>query len=685
MTKISDEHLARRACVYIRQSTPDQVQNNLESQRRQYALADRAKQLGWVDVEVIDEDLGCSGSGAPRLGFERLLGNLCDGKVGAVLSIDASRLARNGRDWHTLLEFCSVVGALLIDADGVYDASQINDRLLLGMKGTISEMEVATFRQRAQGALEQKAKRGELFRRVAVGYVRVGEDRIEKDPDERVRVAIDMVFRKFSEIGSARQLYFWLVAQQMKLPAIRGTRDTAQTVWKIARYHAVLSMLKNPIYAGAYAYGRSKATTRIEQGRRRTVRQKQHNREAWAVLITDHHESYITWEVYKRNQELIAHNANAMGDMVRGSIRGGGALLSGILRCGHCGRKLLAQYPGPGVIRYQCGSHILEREKTCCVSFGGLRADRTVTEYVLASLKPLGIQAALRAIEQLQGADDERVRQKELALQQARYEVSRARRQYDAVDPLNRLVAAELERRWNEALKVESQLAEELSTLQCEKMGIVDEAMKAELVALGEDLPRLWDHSNTPAEFKKRILRIVLKEIVASTRGDTIQLVLHWQGGDHTELNLEKTSTGAHRYITDSETIELMRSLARIQPDAMIASILNRVGRRTAHGQSFNAMRVCSLRNAHSIEVFREGERQARGELTVREVASMLEMTETTVLRLIRQKRLQATQACPNAPWILSQDTVNQYLNTVAQRKIDPKPRNVNQMSLDIQ
>ncbi len=520
------------------------MHNNLESQRRQYALADRAKELGWVDVEVIDEDLGRSGSGAPRPGFERLLLALCDGKVGAVMSVDASRLARNGRDWQTLLEFCSVVGALLIDADGVYDPTQINDRLLLGMKGTISEMEVATFRQRAQAALEQKAKRGELFRRVAIGYVRVGEDRIEKDPDARVRAAIDMVFRKFSEIGSARQLYFWLVAQQMQLPVIVGTIDAAQTLWKAARYHAVLSMLKNPIYAGAYAYGRSKATTRIEHGRQRTVRQKQHDRDAWAVLITDHHEGYITWDAYNSNQALIAHNANAMGDMVRGSVRRGGALLSGILRCGHCGRKLLAQYPGPGVIRYQCASHILEREKTCCVSFGGQRADSRVTDSVLASLKPLGIQAALQAIEQLQGADDERVRQKELALQQARYEVGRAQRQYDAVDPLNRLVAAELERRWNEAMRIEAGLAEELSTLKSAKTRFLTHTTKAELLALGEDLPRLWDHPSTPPELKKRILRIVLKEIIVRTHGDTIQMVLHWQGGDHSELTMEKTPSG---------------------------------------------------------------------------------------------------------------------------------------------
>jgi len=258
MNKISADHLARRACVYIRQSTPGQVRNNLESQRLQYALVDRARQLGWAEVDVVDEDLGFTASGVHRPGFERMLGSVCEGKIGAIFSIEASRLARTGRDWHTLLEFCGVVGVLLIDGDGIYDPRQINDRLVLGMKGTISEMEVATFRQRAQLALEQKAKRGELFRRVAVGYVRSGYERIEKDPDERVRSVIDLVFRKFAELGTARRLYLWLCQQQIQLPtAVRGAGTSRTVSWSAPRYHSLLSLLKNPIYAGVYAYGRS--------------------------------------------------------------------------------------------------------------------------------------------------------------------------------------------------------------------------------------------------------------------------------------------------------------------------------------------------------------------------------------------------------------------------------------------
>ena len=258
MNKITADHLARRACVYIRQSTPDQVQNNLESKRRQYALVDRARALGWQDIDVIDDDLGISGCGTRRPGFERLLRALCDGQVGAVFSIEASRLARNGRDWHILLEFCSIVGALLIDAEAVYDCRLTNDRLLLGMKGTISEMEVASFRERAHAAILQKAQRGALVRRVPIGYVKGPDDRIEKDPDARIRSTIDLIFRKFAELGSVRQVHFWLDQQQIQLPVARGAEGAREIVWQPVRYWAVLSVLKNPVYAGAYAYGAAK-------------------------------------------------------------------------------------------------------------------------------------------------------------------------------------------------------------------------------------------------------------------------------------------------------------------------------------------------------------------------------------------------------------------------------------------
>lgn len=682
MNKITADHLARRACVYIRQSTPDQVRHNLESQRRQYSLVDRARALGWQDIEVIDDDLGISGSGIHRAGFERLLSAVCDGQVGAVFSIEASRLARTNREWHTLLEFCSIVGVLLIDAETIYDPRLTNDRLLLGMKGTISEMEVASFRERAQAAILQKAQRGALIRRAAIGYVKGADDRLEKDPDARVRAALDLIFQKFAELGSVRQVYFWLDQQQIQLPVLRGTDAVCEIVWQPARYHAVLSVLKNPVYAGAYAYGRSKTIVRLEAGHKRVRRQAQPRREDWAVLILDHHEGYIDWDVYQGNQVMIAHNDNAKGGAVRGPIKHGGALLSGLLRCGHCGAKLLAQYPGPRTVRYQCSGYLQNRDRGCCIMFGGLRADRLVSEQLMEALAPLGVEAAIEAIDSLRGASDERLQQKALALERARYEVIRARRQYDAVDPANRLVAAELERRWNQALTTEAELEAELVTLQEGRERPLTDTQKQELLSFARDLPRLWDDPQSLPEHKKRLLRIALKEIVATSEGEIIRLVLHWQGGDHTQLEFEKIRSGRTRHVTDDDLIEIIRMLARIEPDARIASILNRNGRRTAHGQSWTAKRICSLRHHHAISAYSDGERQCRGEMSVREVAATLGVTPTTILRLIRLKRLPATQACVGAPWILSKADIERC---VAERNHLAPPPTVNSEQLELE
>jgi excisionase family DNA binding protein len=525
--------------------------------------------------------------------------------------------------------------------------------LLLGIKGTISEMEVATFRERAQSALMQMAQRGALVRRVAIGYVKGAEGRIEKDPDARVRAALDLVFRKFAELGSVRQVYFWLNQQQIRLPILRGPDDAQEILWQPARYHAVHSVLKNPLYAGAYAYGRSKTVRRLEAGQKRVLRQVRRRREEWSVLILNHHEGYIGWDVYENNQKVITDNDNARGGGVRGAIKKGDALLAGLLRCGHCGAKLLAQYPRPHVIRYQCSGYILNRDQGCCVMFGGLRADRLVSEQLLQGLAPLGLGAALEAIEALQGASDDRVQQKRLALERARYEVSHARRQYDAVDPANRLVAAELERRWNQALATEAQLEAELMSLQQGRERPLCDAQKRELLELARDLPRLWADPRSSPEYKKRLLRIALKEIIATCEGETIRLVLHWQGGDHTQVEFQKIRTGEHRYVTNKDLVEIIRGLARIEPDERIASILNRNQSRTAHGEVWTAMRVCSVRNHHGIRVHREGERQARNEMLVGEACKVLGVTPTTVLRLIRLRKLPATQACAGAPWVM--------------------------------
>jgi hypothetical protein len=378
--------------------------------------------------------------------------------------------------------------------------------------------------------------------------------RIEKDPDARVQSTIDLVFRKFAELGSARQVYFWLDREQIELPVVLGTKDAREKGWQPARYHAVLSILKNPVYAGAYAYGRKKTITRLEAGQK-VQRQVKRRREDWAVLILDHHESYIDWDMYQSNQAMIAHNENANSHAVRGAVRHGEALLAGLLRCGHCGAKVLAQYPGPRVIRYQCSAYALNRDQPSCVMFGGLRADRLVSEQLLRCLSPLGIDAATAAIPALEDANDERIQQKTLALQQARYEVAHARRQYDAVDPSNRLVAAELERRWNRALTVEADLEAEIAVLEDGREHLITDEQKRELLDFARDIQRLWDDPRSSPEYKKRLLRIALKEITATCEADTIRLVLHWQGGDHTQVEFPKIRTGQHRYATDHDLV----------------------------------------------------------------------------------------------------------------------------------
>ena len=368
MSKITTEHLARSAYVYIRQSTADQLTHNHESRRRQYGLANRARQLGWASVEVIDDDLGRSGGGVARPGFERLLAAICEARVGGVLAIEASRLARNGRDWHTLIEFCGLVGTVIVDEDGIYDPRHPNDRLLLGMKGTMSELELSLFRQRSQQALKQKASRGALILGVAAGYVRVGRDRIEKNPDQRVREALQLVFSKFAEFKSVRQVHLWLRDERVELPVKSRAGETRGVVWRLPAYNVVHNILTNPIYAGAYAFGRTTSKVSVEQGRKRVRRGVHRPMAQWDVLIKDHHEAYITWDQFQQNQRVIAENATGKGSAaVKGAVRRGELLLPGLLRCGHCGRKLHVSYSGK-LGRYSCYGARMNHGTARCIS-----------------------------------------------------------------------------------------------------------------------------------------------------------------------------------------------------------------------------------------------------------------------------------------------------------------------------
>jgi DNA invertase Pin-like site-specific DNA recombinase len=685
MIKITAEHLARSAYVYVRQSTADQLLHNQESWRRQYGLVDRARQLGWCSVEVVDEDLGRSGGGVNRPGFERLLTAICGGRVGAVLAIEASRLARNGRDWHTLIEFCGLVATLIVDEDGIYDPRHPNDRLLLGMKGTMSELELSLFRQRSHEALKQKARRGALFLGVAAGYVKTGRDRIDKDPDQRVRDALALVFSKFAELRSARQVHIWLREEGIVLPVKSRRSEALGVVWRLPAYNTVHNILTNPIYAGAYAFGRTRSKVSVVEGRKRIRRGVRRPMTEWDVLIKDHHEGYIGWEEFERNQRVIADNATGMGSaLAKGAVRQGEVLLAGLLRCGHCGRKLHVHYSGK-IGRYNCYGARMNHGTARCISVGSRSTDAAVAQEVVRALQPFGIAAAVKALETETHESSATQRQLELALRQARYEAAHARRQYDAVDPANRLVAGELERRWNEALAAVHRIEGEIAAVAARKPPPLGEQERQQLIALGADLARAWSHPAATAATRKRILRTALNEVVVRKEGGLIRLVLHWQGGDHTELQLRLrlNAAGRHHPRVPEDTISLVRELARLMPDRRIARLLNRAGKPTGHGNGWTEQRVRGFRTHHKIEGYRDGEWAERGEITLEAAAQIIGVTKMTALRMIRRGDIKGRQACAGAPWVIKAEDVAPF--SAMQRPKGPVTPNPRQQAFDFQ
>ena len=662
MSKITAEHLGRSAYIYIRQSSTYQVAHNLESQRRQYGLAERARQLGWETVEVIDEDLGKSGGGSTeRPGFQTLLAAICEGRVGAVFSLEASRLARNGRDWHSLLEFCAVVGTLIVDEDGMYDPCLINDRLLLGMKGTMSEMEVSVFRQRSAEAIKQKARRGELLTTVAVGYVKADDNRIEMDPDRRVRDAIALVFRKFSELQSIRQVLLWFRDEEVMLPRAIYDGGVHRITWTLPVYPTLHHILTNPVYAGAYVFGRRSCKTVIKDGKKRQTRESfRRNWNDWDVLIRDHHACYISWGTFEKTQSMIAQNANRSCYGASGAIRKGEALLPGLLRCARCGRRLRVAYTGKGgnTQRYVCHGTFGSKARANCIAFGGMRIDRAVSAEVVDRLQPLGIEAALSAATAQVEKQHETLQQMENALQQARFEAKRTQRQYDAVDPDNRLVADELERRWNDKLRQARDLEIDIERLQTETPPSASVPDRDRLMSLGADLAKAWDSPGATPETQKRILRLMIREIIVDMTDYSLPMIIHWQGGDHTRLCIKKNKAGHTRWVIAGDTLDLIRALSRQMSDEHIASILNRAGKVTGKGLTWNRSRICSVRSNHEIPVYREGERQERKELTLDEAATILDVSPSTVRRLIKTGEFAANQTCKGAPWIIRLDEV---------------------------
>jgi len=657
--KIGPEHLARPALVYVRQSTISQVRHHHESRRRQYDLAARAKQLGWREVSVIDEDLGRSGaSSAARTGFKHVVAEVGLGRIGAIFAIEVSRLARNNRDWYQLLDLCGLMDTLIIDDEGVYNTRQPNDRLLLGLKGTMSEAELGWIRQRAQQGLLSKARRGELVLGLPIGYVRAADGRAEKHPDARIRDALQMVFRKFAELGSVRQVLLWFRQETLTLPSAEPEHGVGRPVkWRLPVYSTIHKILCNPIYAGAYAFGRTETRTRVVDGRAHKTRGHQREREEWIVLLREHHEGYIDWDTYEGNRRLIADNAQMKGVMVRGAPREGRSLLAGLLRCGRCGRKLHVAYSGNDgkVPRYSCRGAAINHGADRCISFGGLRVDAAVESEVLRVLTPGAIEAALDNAQHTAEHTDEVVRAVTLELEEARYQAARAERQYDAVEPENRLVAETLERRWNEALARVGELDHRLEQLKSQQLR-QPVPNRERLLALAQSFPETWSNPATDYRTRKRLVRLLIEEIIANLVSDQrIELTIHWKGGKHSILYVRKSRTGEHSRTTQREVVEVVRDLARTLPDAQIARVLNRLGYRTGAGNTWIQSRVDSLRNNNRIAAFnpdRDGDRT----VTIDGAAQILDISAKAVRKLVESGVLRACQPVPYAPWAISHE-----------------------------
>jgi DNA invertase Pin-like site-specific DNA recombinase len=653
--KITEAHRDRSAYIYIRQSTLQQVQHNVESNRRQYALKERAATLGFNSVVVVDDDLGISGAGTQqRPGFSRLLAAVCNGEVGAVFALEASRLARNNRDWHHLIDLCVLTRTLVVDADGIYDPRLLNDRLLLGLKGTMSEFELGLLRQRAQEAYRQKALRGDVMTRVPVGFVRKGDNGIEMTPDRQVQQAIRDFFLRLQGSSSLRQVLLWHHQEKILFPVSR-IRDGCESLeWRLPNYQQLLRMVKNPTYAGAFAWGRSGVRSKVVDGRSRKTVGHRLEMDQWQILLKDHHPGYIKWEDYQSNLDKLVANRTKSHQSSTGAARGGNALLAGLFRCARCGHKLHVAYRGGGgrAPRYWCMTGNREQGAPSCLAFAGLRVEKAIVETVLEACQPLGVEASLQVLEKSHEERDQKRKALELALEKAKYEAGRARRQYDAADPENRLVAAELENRWNAALVQVAELESRLEA-ECQVDHSLTESQRERLTMLGADLQTLWREASTPIELKKRVLRTVINEIVVDVNHDSghIEMKIHWAGGVHTPLRVRKNQVGVNGNATDANVIELVRELAKGWNDGYIASMLNRSGLVTGKGNSWNETRVKNLRRENDIPVFSKS--QPRTWKTMSEAASLLNVSNCIIMTMIRNKILPASQAAKCAPWMI--------------------------------
>ena len=660
--KITPSHLSRQAIVYLRQSSPAQVEHNRESTKRQYALARKARELGWPEdrIVVIDEDLGLSGAGAvARSGFDRLTAEVVHARVGLVLGLEVSRLARNNADWDRLIDLAGLTDTLIGDGDGIYHPALFNDRLLLGLKGTMSEAELHVLRARLNGGIRNKAERGELRRGLPVGFVWGDEDgEVRFHPDEAVVTAIRGVFERFAETGSARRVWLWFRTEGVKFPLQMHAH--AEIRWVEASYHAIHDVLSNPVYAGAYVYGKTRTETTLDASGARKKRIRRLPRDQWPVVIHEHHKGYIDWPTYEANQARIAKNTRPRphNDPAKsgGAVREGGALLQGLASCGHCGRRLRTHYRGrnsaPG---YHCsGEHLVEGRGSFCLNIGGVQIDEAVKRAFIAALEPARLTATIAAAERLEADREATLKQWRLGVERASYEASRAERRYRAVDPDNRLVARGLEREWEERLSALDVAKAELARREVERPRVLSDEERKCLLTVGADLDTVWNAPTTSPRDRKELLRALLEEVIIKVERDKFaaHLTMRWKGGALTELDLYLPHSKPQIVRTDEDTIALVRRLATHYPDAVIAGILNRQGRKTAYGHRFQIHHVAGLRRQWKIPRYEAKPESSDGELlTIKKAAAALGVAPSTMHRLLNDGSIGGEQLTPGAPW----------------------------------
>lgn len=602
-TKIQPQHLSRQAVVYVRQSTPKQVECNPESTRRQYQLADQAHSLGWPQplIQVIDADLGKSGaSSTHRLGFQRLVAAISLGEIGIVLVTEVSRLSRLNSDWHRVIELCAVFQTLIGDEDGLYDPRDPNDRLLLGLKGTLFAAELHILRARMRGNLLNKARRGELALRLPVGYRRLHDGTVVLDPDEQVRHTLEILFEQFAVLKSARAVQRYFYQHQLQMPRlIQQGPEYGRLVWVTPTYQMIQQVLTNPVYAGVFVYGRRK--TQVLPGDPPKTQAHRLPIDEWEIVIPDIYPAYLTYDQYRANRQALRDNQYNFEKKGRGAARDGRGLLQGILVCGRCGRRMTPTY-GSDSLAYVCRREQITYDQPQCQAFAMRYLDQAVSEIFLEAVQPAQLETTLAALAVLERERQSLDRQWQLRLERARYDVHLAQRQYDAVDPDNRLVARELETRWNDALAALHQLEQDYGVVQRTDLAPLSEADQQAVSHLAQDLPVLWQAATTTMADRKRLLRLVIREVTLTAERATrsAQFTLTWSGGAITTHSVTCPPLGWH-CLTDPVVVQRIRAWAATCPDHLIAERLNAEGLQTQTGKRWTYQRVHGIRKQYQI------------------------------------------------------------------------------------